>query len=255
MSLKLGVLSLVALLIVILLAFKNYEIWTQPIEWVPEKEGVKKTEKNPETPPITGGKKGTTSIQSYVAISGKNIFHPERKDFPIPTSGTDLLEKSLGRPKIILYGVAIKGDYQSATITHLGKPLQKGEREMITLRMGDSLGEYKLSKILPDRIIMEGMGESFEVLLYDPKVVKKRIAIKTETKPSPAEVSKPTPPQVTTERPREPIKEGITEPQMPKPVTPAPVPYRGIRRRPIPSAPIGPTGSAETPQPGETEGN
>ena len=43
---------------------------------------------------------------------------------------------------------------------------------MMTVKLGDQIGEFKLAKILPDRITMEAAGDSFEVLLYDPRTPK-----------------------------------------------------------------------------------
>lgn len=260
MSLKYGVLSLLLFFVGLLLGFKNYEVWTQPIEWVPENEMVKKSEKKTEIPPMMGGQKEPSSIQSYILVAEKNIFNPERKEFPLVPSGPEA-KKSIVRPQIILYGVTISGDYKSSFIVNPGRPLRKGEREMMTLKVGENIGEYKLVKILADRIMMEGAEDSFEVFLYDPKVSKKRSDIRTDIRPAivtsppstptptPAEVPKTTP-QVTTESPREVVEERITETQSPKPAIPAsvPSPYDGrIIRRPNPTRPPTPTGPTGPP--------
>jgi len=44
----------------------------------------------------------------------------------------------------------------------------------MTLRLGERIGEYKLTKVLSDRITLEAGGDTFEVLLYDPKAPKRR---------------------------------------------------------------------------------
>jgi hypothetical protein len=54
----------------------------------------------------------------------------------------------------------------------------------MTLKIGDRIGEYKLAKILPDLIALEAMEDTFEVLLYDPSKLKKRIYTRTESKPA-----------------------------------------------------------------------
>jgi hypothetical protein len=217
---------------------------------------VKTLDKKIETPPIMGGKKELTSIESYILVAEKNIFNPERKEFPLVLSGSEV-KKSAVRPQIILYGVTLSGDYESASIVNPGRPLRKGEREMMTMKVGDLIGEYKLVKILRDRIMMEGTEDSIEVLLYDPKASKRRSDIRTDIRPTtvksplstpaptPVEVPKPTP-QVPPERPRENVDERITGTQAPKPAIPltAPSPYnrRGVRMpySPGPSTPTGP---------------
>jgi len=191
MSFKYIVLNLVLLLVVLMVAVENYETWTQPIGFILEpQETVKKPVAKAENPPAVGTNKEPVSLRSFIVISEKNIFSPERKDFAILT-----VEKSnpVTRPQVILYGVTIAGDFQTASITSPGRPLRKGEREAMTLKLGEKFGEYKLAKIQPDRITMESSGDSFEVLLYDSKSPKKRTEVKTEVKPATVTSTQPTP--------------------------------------------------------------
>ncbi len=257
MSLRYGVLCLLLFFVVSILFLKNYETWTLPIEVVPEKEGTKKSVAKIESSPSPVGQKEPTAIESYILIAEKNIFTPERNDFPIITSpGSELSKKALVRPKIILYGVTFAGDYQSASISNPGRPIQKGEREIMTLKVGDRIGEYQLAKILPDRIMLEAPEDTFEVLLYDPKMPKQRVYTKTESKPPtvtstlppstpPVEAPKPTPPLVRI--PAVPPRERAVETQVPRPApptlspsptpTPSPMPSPRPRSRMTPIAP------------------
>ena len=187
MSFKYGILNLLVFLVVLLLLFENYDIWTQSPQWVPEREAVKKVEKKTESPPAPGPQKEATPIRSYVAIAEKNIFNPERKDFltTATSSMAEPVKRAPVRPQIILYGVTTFGDFPSAIISVPGtSPLRKGERESMTVKLGERIGEYRLAKILADRITMEASEDSFEVLLYDPKAPRQRTHIKTEAKPA-----------------------------------------------------------------------
>lgn len=189
MPLRYGFLSLVAAFVIFLLILKNYEIWTRPIEAGLEKSTAKKQEAKIENPPASAPQKVAASTQSYVAIAAKNIFSPERKDFPAQSSEG----RKLVRPQIILYGVTISGEYQFASIVNPGRSLLRGERETLSLKVGDKVGGYKLAKIMPDRITMESEGDTFEVLLYDPSMPKKRMDVKTEVKPATVTSAQPTP--------------------------------------------------------------
>jgi hypothetical protein len=241
MSLRYGVLCFLLFFIVLILFLKNYETWTLPIKVLPEKETTKKSGTKIEGSPSIGGQKEPMTAESYILIAEKNIFNPERKDFPIIASPiAEMSKKPLIRPKITLYGVTFAGDYQSASIANPGRPLQKGEREIMTLKVGDRIGEYQLAKILPDRIMMEAPEDTFEVLLYDPNMPKKRITIKTESRPTtipstlpastptPSEAPKPMPPREIGGRPG--------EPPTPSP-PPSPIPYPRPRSRVTPIAP------------------
>ena len=246
MSLRYAVFCLLLCFVVVLLALKNVEVWTQPIEGVLQEGGPKKRETRVEGPFTLGTQRETTSIASFILVSEKNIFNPERKEFSLTNLDQS---KPMTRPQIILYGVTLAKDYQSASIVNPGRPLRKGEREMMTLKIGDRVGEYKLTRVLPDRITMEAGEDSFEVLLYDSNMPKRRTAAKTESRPAeitstaPAPVPAPVPRAAQVPKPAEPPRERVIEPPLPRPVTPpppsSPSPFRGRR----PATPYTPPGS------------
>ncbi len=254
MSLRYGVFCLLLCFFVLLLTLKNIELWTRPIAGSPEEGEIKKAETKAEGSPTPGSQRTAMPIASYIFVADKNIFSPERKEFSITGTGLDQ-SKPMTRPQITLYGVTISRDYQSATIVNPGRPLRKGEREMMTLTIGDRVGEYKLAKILPDRITMEAGEDSFEVLLFDSTMPKKRTITRTESKPaeitstSPAPASAPAPAPAPAPRaaeapkPAEPPKERVIEPPLPRPVTPTPAPSPGTYPGRRPMRPYTPPGS------------
>lgn len=241
MSWRYGVFSLLLFVAVVLLGLKNYDVWTQPMQPLQGEGRAKKGETKLEGALATGRQKETTSIASTIAISEKNIFNPDRREFSMTTPEQS---KPMTRPQIILYGVTIANDYQAASLVHPGRPLQKGEREMITVKVGEKVGAYKLAKILPDRITMESGEDSFDVLLYDANAPKKRAVIRTEVKPAevkstapapspPAPV--PVPKTAEAPKPAEPSRERVMEAPLPRPVTPVPPSYPSTLRgrRPV----------------------
>jgi hypothetical protein len=269
MSSKYGFLCFLALALILLLVIKNYEIWTQPVKWIPEESTGKKSIPKPEDRSeglSTGPRKASTSMRSYASIAEKNIFSPDRKDFPTPVGAGG---RQLVRPQIVLYGVTIIGDYKAASLSNPGRPLQKGERETFTVKVGERVGEYKLSKILSDRVTLEAEGDIFEVLLYDQSKSKRRSDIRTETKPatitstqpvssppvpgSPTPTSMPTPvptpsaPSTIVPRAGLPAatgQAGVAVPQPAGPITPA-LPQTGFPRRRPYYPPSVPSGKAE----------
>jgi len=248
MSSKYGFLSFLVLGVVLLLIFKNYEIWTQPVEWVPEESMEKrpqsKPEGRPEVPSKMGIQKNPAPNASYISVAEKNVFSPERKDFPTPLGNG---RRQHVRPQIVLYGVTIVGNYQAASIASPGRPLKKGERETFTVKVGERVGEYKLVRIFSDRVTLEAEGDTFDVLLYDPSVVKRRSEIRTESKPttitstqpvpSPAVPGSPLPtpstPSTVVPRPAPPVGAGQEKVVTPGPASPAgqPLPRPDFPRR------------------------
>ncbi len=242
MSSKYRFLCFMAFVLVLLLMVKNYEIWTQPVGWAPEENMGRRSQGKLETrsdgSSIIGIQKNPISKNSYASVAEKNIFSPERKDFPAPL-GTGA--RQVVRPQVVLYGVTIVGNYRAASMANPGRPLQKGERETFTLKVGERVGEYKLAEVLPDRVTLEAEGDKFEVLLYDQSKSKRRSDIRTEGKPatitstqpvpsppvsgSPTATPTPTPPTPSTVVPRPippvgSVQERVTTPPSESPVSP-----------------------------------
>ncbi len=246
MSWRYGIFSFLLFVAVVLLALKNYGVWTQPMETLQEEGKAKKGETRVEGASAPGKQKETTSIASYMSISEKNIFNPDRREFSITTADQS---KPMSRPQIILYGITIAKDYQAASLVHPGRPLQKGEREMITVKIGEKVGDYKLAKILPDRITMESGEDSFDVLLYDASAPKKRVVVRTEVKPAEVKSTAPAPSPPTpapvpkaaeVPKPGEPSRERVIEAPLPRPVTPSPPSYPSTLRGRRPVTPYQP---------------
>lgn len=251
MSSRYGVLSFLLFFAVLLLVFKNYETWWQPQTVTPGKEAVRKEEAKTEVFPATGSAKGKSAGDSLGIISEKNIFNPDRKEFPILAQEQP---KPPSRPPIQLSGVMITDDVQTASIVNPGRPLAKGERATKTLKIGDQVGDYKLTRIMPDRVTFEAPGDTYEVLLYDPKAPKRRAEVKTPVKPAeitsalpglpptalpgpPPAVPRAIPPPVLPVPKELPREQQKVEPVMPIPASPAPLPDPSIMRRVRPVKP------------------
>ena len=242
MASRVGVVNILLFFLLLLLIFKNIEIWTPPQLTIKKEEG-KKMEVQAEPFPALTVLQKPSPRESILGIAEKNIFHPDRKEFSILTLEPG---KPMSRPPIQLYGVVITNEVQTASISNPTKAIAKGEREIKTIKIGDRVEGYQLTKILPDRVILEATGDVYEVLLYDPKSPKKRAVLRTPYRP--AEITSPRPVPAPTPLPSSPSAEpqsfsipslpGSTEyptvPQMesttPRPVSPTPLPDPSILR-------------------------
>jgi len=227
MSRRFWLINLLLIFILVLLSVKVYEVWTRPntrgLEAVASK--AKPVTSSPFV--SVGGKKETASAKGFQSISEKNLFSPERKEFPILSSPDG--RKGSGRPTVVLYGVTLGEDYQTALVTNPGRRPERGERETMSVKVGDKVGEYQVAKISADRITLENEVDSFDVLLYDPSQPKKRPV------PPPPTTARPTPtPRTPTPSPGTP----------PRPVTPSP----GVSQPSLPPPPTSP-GMSQSPLP------
>jgi hypothetical protein len=196
MSSRYGILCIVLFFIVVMLGYENYDTWSSPPATIPKRDTEKKGKTKADPPASDVALKEAAPREAFNIIAEKNIFNPDRKEFPVAEAAG---AKPITRPQITLYGVVIGEDYQTASVVNPGRPLYKGEREMKTLKIGDMVGEYRLTKIMQDRIVMAAGEDSFEVLLYDPRAPKRRMEVRRPTQPATniSTLPTPTPPEMT----------------------------------------------------------
>ncbi len=222
-----GFLNFILSIAIFLLFLKNYETWTKHAPNLIIKEESKRSESKVEPSSLASPSRPKSDTSSFITIAEKNIFHPERKDF-ISLNPEQPKAMPFNRPQVQLQGILITEEVQRASLILQGKSLPKGEKASRILNLGDQIGEYKLTKIFPDRIVLEGPGDVYELFLYDLKSPKKRRNIRTPSRPG--ETIHPLPgspvPVPRTPRPRPqsppPTLGSSREIQMPSPQTPLP---------------------------------
>jgi len=184
MGKKFYLINMLLLLILVLLAVENYDEWTKPESVAKEGPSSRQRPAAASLPASVAEKKEVPTPAQFRLISDKNIFSPDRKEFPIPLLSE--VKKPPVRPNVTLFGVVIGEGFQSAVITNPTRRADKGERETMTVKEGQKVGEYKVAKVLPDRITLESPGDSFDVLLYDPTKQKKRPVVSPAPSSPPA---------------------------------------------------------------------
>ncbi len=153
----------------------------------------------------------------FSIVTERNLFSPDRKEFkktapppsPLkdpskeksePVVSVKPLERVEGK-KVSLFGVILLPGYKAAIVSNPDE--DKDKRVQKKVKVGESLGDYKIVDIQVDRILLSKNRERFEIPLYDednPKhrrtgekkgPVKKKIAPKViNTQPKEAESSK-----------------------------------------------------------------
>lgn len=236
MSSRYGIMGILLFFIILILAYENYEIWSSPSGVKSSRDGGRKEEVKAEVSLPVPSPRELAPREAFNVIAEKNAFSPERKEFSATAASAGgpggVGGKPVTRPQITLYGVVLGENIQLASIINPGRPLHKGERETKTLKVGERIGEYKLAKIEPDRILMEAEDDSFEVLLFDPRAPKKRLDIKTVSKaPTPPSPQSGPTPQV------QPVPPSVVAPGATVEPTPTPRTRPIIPRTRIPKTP------------------
>lgn len=235
---KYAILNFFLILIIAFLVMENYREWTKPSPAAKENILSKqKTAPLPVVPASDTAKKEMPAPASFKSVSDKNIFSPDRKEFPIPLV-TEAKKAPPVRPNVQLFGVAVGEGFKSALISNPTR--RPNERETMSVREGDRVGEYKVARIVDDRLTLESSGDSFDVLLYDPSKQKRRPVVTPAGSgtATPMPASTPVPPRPYT--PPGPTSPAASPPPavMTPPINPGAVPRPVIRpQRRIPSPP------------------
>ncbi len=110
-------------------------------------------------------------IAAYEAIEAHNLFSPSRKppQEAVEAASASADDKPVPPPpppdKIYLNGVILSDEYKGALVRDLqAKPGQRQER---WVSVGDSVEGFKVAAIARDRIVLEGPGGSYEIMLHD----------------------------------------------------------------------------------------
>ena len=152
----------------------------------------------------------------YVAITEKNIFHPERK-----MSSERKEELQLAKPEITLYGTLITDEKRVAYIEDKKNPYStpgRGKRQ-VAINEGGMIAGYKLAKVNAESILLVRGEDKIIVNLStqkernDGEAAAKTMSPAAVNKPTPGQMPSPFPPQA---RPTQPY----TPPLPPMPARP-----------------------------------
>jgi hypothetical protein len=158
--------SLAAL--VVFFGIMSFDVWSKGDEPLP----VARAGKNPETPPP--GKRiierAMAPETTYGIVAEKNLFFSNRseslpKELKDPKQGPVKISEKM----IFLYGVIVLGDRKQALISNPETAPQPGKKPVKEkwVKLGDMIGNFSVTEIKKDRIILADGDSRHEILLYD----------------------------------------------------------------------------------------
>ncbi|MHB8908680.1 MAG: hypothetical protein ACYDAA_07355 [Syntrophales bacterium] len=153
----------------------SFEVWSKRDETIQEMQTGKRSEK-----PLPG--KGIVERtmppeSNYGIVADKNLFSPKRVEFiPEKVEGGPL---KISEKMIFLYGVIVTGDRKMALINNPDPGPQAGKKPARDkwVKVGDAIGNFSVTDIRKDRIILTGGASTHEILLYDKNKPARKIII------------------------------------------------------------------------------
>lgn len=162
----------------------------------------------------------------YIAITEKNLFHPERK---MPSEKKEELQ--LAKPEIILYGTLITDEKRVAYIEDKKTPYStpgRGKRQ-VAVNEGSMIAGYKLTKVNTESILLVHGEDKIIVNLNTEKERKPEEATAKTKSPGPVpdstsrQIPPSSQPPASPMRPNMPPMPPIMNPQS-KPTQPSSMP-------------------------------
>lgn len=202
----------ILVLLIGFLGLKAYGVWSQENKGFETPKMVQKPVQRVTKPLGSLQERKISPESEYNALMALNLFSPERteiiSDETIPDekakkiSAVEQKKMQLNLKKLTLYGLVITDNSAEALVsqpstTPIFNQRTKSIRKNATLskkrtalkqtkwvKVGDSLGEFKVVTIAPDRILLEGGGQSYELLLYDKNKIRSHRLSELKTGPT-----------------------------------------------------------------------
>ena len=209
---KIWLINVVLLFLVGFFGLKAYGVWVQGNAGDKLPEIARKLVQKTPKPVAAPYERKIAPETKYDALITLNLFSPERTETILgaPKPDAKSIKRSAAEQKnneqyfikLTLYGLVITNDSAEALVSYpVAKPVLKGKanrrrnikqltgRQTKWVKAGDSLGDFKVVSIEPDRVLLKTGDQSYDLLLYDKEKLKKRGPAKPKTGPTVVGVS------------------------------------------------------------------
>jgi len=118
--------------------------------------------------------------KTYEVIPQKNLFASDRREKLLEkpeTAPPDTPSKPPGN-KLALFGIVIKGHEKKALVSNLNKKKGDKNEQHIWVTIGDKLGNYEVTGIKPEELIITQGDSAYTVRLSDRNHPEKRAILK-----------------------------------------------------------------------------
>ncbi|MFA5323787.1 MAG: hypothetical protein WC373_14040 [Smithella sp.] len=214
---KIWLTNIVLAAFVVFFGTMSFDVWSKGDEAFPEIKTDKSREMSPPAKMIIEREMPPES--TYGIVADKNLFSSNRSEsLPAKDKSGPL---TISEKMIFLYGVVVMGDRKQALISNPEPETGKSRAKDKWIKVGDTLGNFTVSDIQKDRIILTEGGSTHEILLFDSNKPTRQTTIAQPsadptviaTGPAPtAAAAKPADTKPSTEPPASRIAEGKSAP-------------------------------------------
>ncbi len=214
---KIWLINVLMAFFVVFFGFKAYGVWVQGNNGLDIPKMTQKPAQRIPKPMEALHKRNLPPESKYEALMSLNLFSPERTEIipkvakpdkaSIKLSESDQKKIKQYFKSLTLYGLVITNDSAEALVSHpVPKSVLRSRKTKIPknrrrniqratikktkwVKAGDTLGDFKVVSIKPDRVLLKAGDQSYDLLLYDKEQLKKRGPAKPKAGPNVVGVS------------------------------------------------------------------
>lgn len=183
MNSKTWLINVMLLGVVFFLGAKVYGIWSHGVAKLEKVANFKTDLRHDIAVSEMVKRKSLLPESAYEVLVKKDLFVPQRQvpDDESARTDTDLKKIPAFSRKTYLYGVVFMKGERAALVTNLnGKP---GKMKEVWVHVGDALGDFTVSQIEKEKIVLEENKKTYDVLLFDKDKPRRRVIIQKPRAP------------------------------------------------------------------------
>ncbi len=183
MNSKIWLINMALLGMVAVFGFRAYAVWSHGVVIPGEDARSKSAVKNAVTP-VSVTRKKVPSENVYNLLVSKNLFDPGRQYVEVKTTE----EASAIKPgpkmlkKVFLYGVIFASNSWMALVNDPDSK-RRGRKDLLWVKVGESLGDFHVTGIEREKIVLEKDGKIYDISLYDKEKPQRRVPVESVVKP------------------------------------------------------------------------
>jgi hypothetical protein len=162
---RIWLINIVLAAFVVFFGIMSFNVWSKGDEAIQEMQTGKSAEKSPPGKRIM--ERAMPSESTYGIVADKNLFLSSRSEsIPVELKQGAL---KISEKMIFLYGVVLMGGRNKALISNPESELEAGKSRAKEkwVVVGDTMGDFSVTEIRKDRIILTQGASKHEILLYD----------------------------------------------------------------------------------------
>jgi hypothetical protein len=189
MNFKVWGMNAFLLAITLFFGFRIYDTWSHGVVGPVKAQEFESTGKRDDSPVRTVARKNIPPENLYDVLVKKNLFVQEREtaEEEVSAGATETEPVPTLSKEMRLYGVILMDGHKTALVSN---PERRAKKDL-WVRVGDPLGDFTVSQIEREKIVLEKGKKIYELPLFDKNKPERRMIVQSAEEPKVVTADKP----------------------------------------------------------------